>query len=122
MSKEGVIRRPTFGEPSGDGSYARYCTVDDPVTGSGTGAVELSENDVVVTVFTGVCTDFTQRAFGDEYRIEALISQIIQSVGLVKHTFSEKHGADYSRCSPGDSNIPKSSSNSFSSRLWFSDV
>jgi hypothetical protein len=84
MANEGVIRRPITGEVNGDGSEARYCTVDDPFTGAGTGAVDLPENGRVVTVFNRICTDFTQRAIGDEFRIEAVISQIIQSVGLVK--------------------------------------
>jgi hypothetical protein len=87
MPNEGAIRRPTAGEVDNDGRHARYCTVDDLSTGSGTGAVELPENGNTVTIFGRICSEFTEKVFGDEYwLIEAAISQVNQSVGRVHAT------------------------------------
>jgi hypothetical protein len=75
------ISSPTHGNP--DGRFARYCTVDDPVTGAGSGQVQFVENGAVATVFGRVCTQFTQKLFGDNYLIEAATQQISQSIGRV---------------------------------------
>jgi hypothetical protein len=40
----------------------------------------------LVTVFSRVCTQFTQKLFGDDNRIEAAISQVSQSLGRVSDT------------------------------------
>ncbi|WP_035975832.1 hypothetical protein [Bradyrhizobium sp. th.b2] len=76
-----TINTPTHGNP--DGRFARYCTVDDPLTGAGSGQIELSEHGALVTIFGRVCTQFTQKLFGDDNRIEAATSQVSQSLGTV---------------------------------------
>jgi hypothetical protein len=84
MAGDGRIDLPTTGEVNGDGSEAHYCTVDEPFAGAGTGEVELLENGRIVTRFNQICIDFSQRVDGDTYRIEAVIAQIVQTLGLAK--------------------------------------
>lgn len=86
MAKEAIFHLPTTGEVNGDGTEAHYCTIDDPLTRTGTGEVALTENGQVVTRFNQICIDFAQRVDGDTYRIEAVIAQVVQSLGLVKAT------------------------------------
>jgi hypothetical protein len=78
------VNVPTKGERDEDGSFARYCTVDDPTTGLGTGEVKLAEAGRMVTVFDRICTDFTQRIIGDTWQIEAFTSTVNQSLGIVR--------------------------------------
>lgn len=84
MAGDGAIHLPTTGEVNGDGTEAHYCTIDDPLTGTGTGEVEFPENGRTVTRFNQICIDFSQRADGDRYSVEAYIAQIGQTLGLVK--------------------------------------
>jgi hypothetical protein len=84
MAGDGRIQVPTTGEVNGDGSEAHYCTVGDPFAGAGAGEVELPENGRIVTRFNQVCVDFSQRVDGDTYRIEAVITQMVQTLGFVK--------------------------------------
>jgi hypothetical protein len=81
MAKEGNFHAPTNGEVNGDGTEAHYCTVDGTLTAAG---VDLSENGRIVTSFSQICVDFSQRVDGDTYHIDAIIPPIVQTLGLVK--------------------------------------
>jgi hypothetical protein len=78
------IGQPTIGQKDDDGRWARYCTVDDPFTGFGTGAISLTENGRVVTVFDRICTEFSEMLFGEDWLVEAYTSTVTQTTGLVK--------------------------------------
>lgn len=81
MAGEGTFHTPTTGEVSGDGAEAHYCTVDPTMTAAG---VDLSENGRLVTSFSQICMDFSQRVDGETFHIKTTIPQIVQILGLVK--------------------------------------